>query len=139
MTIAVTAEGQTLDAPIAHSFGRSEFYLIVDPDTLAVEVVPNESSTSDKKAIGCRPRLLHRYGVEVVLTGHCGPSASRSFAEAGIEVVTGCSGVARDAVERQRQGQAPEERHAQHRMGCGGKGRRHHRRQRRSEPGRNGA
>jgi len=44
-------------------------------------------------------RIIADKGVEVVLTGNCGPNAYQTLSAAGIQVITGVSGRIRDAVE----------------------------------------
>jgi len=44
-------------------------------------------------------------GIQVLLTGHCGPNAHETLSAAGISVILGCSGSAREAVQQYRTGQ----------------------------------
>jgi predicted Fe-Mo cluster-binding NifX family protein len=48
---------------------------------------------------------MAQMGIEVVLTGNCGPNAHQTLSAAGIEVVVGCSGTVSEAVARFKSGQ----------------------------------
>jgi predicted Fe-Mo cluster-binding NifX family protein len=74
--------------------------LIVDTEDLSVEAVENPSAGLGSGAgIQTAERMAEK-GVTAVLTGNCGPKAHRALTAAGITVVTGCSGTAREAVKR---------------------------------------
>jgi predicted Fe-Mo cluster-binding NifX family protein len=60
-------------------------------------------------ATGCRkakyPRdIIANKGVELVITGNCGPNAFQVLSAAGIKVVTGVSGEVRDTVHDYKAG-----------------------------------
>ena len=48
--------------------------------------------------------MIASKGVEVVLTGNCGPNAYQTLSAAGVQVITGVAGRIRDAVEAYRAG-----------------------------------
>ena len=41
MLIAVTSSGDSLDSLVNEKFGRCQYFIIVDPDTMKFEAVPN--------------------------------------------------------------------------------------------------
>ncbi len=43
MKIGITAEGPNLDAELGRRFGQSGYLLIVDSETLSIEVIHNEA------------------------------------------------------------------------------------------------
>jgi predicted Fe-Mo cluster-binding NifX family protein len=49
--------------------------------------------------------LIADRGVEVVLTGNCGPNAHRTLAAAGVKVFTGASGTVEEALRRFQAGE----------------------------------
>ena len=100
MKIAVSSTGATLDSTIEVRFGRSPYFLVVNPATLEFEAVPNPNSAIGGGAGIQSAALLTEKGVTVVLTGSCGPNALQVFEESGIRVVTGVSGTVEQAVQQ---------------------------------------
>lgn len=104
MKIAVTAQGHDLDAPVDPRFGRCPVFLLIDPDTLEYEALPNPNIEAGGGAGIQSAQIMADRDVTVVLTGNCGPNAFRTFGAAGIEVVTGVGGTVREAVEAYKSG-----------------------------------
>ena len=99
MKIAISATGPTLDAAVEARFGRCPYYLILDPASMAVESVrnPNISQTG---GVGTQSaQLMIDKGVDLILTGNCGPKAQQAFSAAGIRVMTHVSGPVRAAIQ----------------------------------------
>jgi predicted Fe-Mo cluster-binding NifX family protein len=102
MKIAVSAAGPSLEDAIDPRFGRCKVFLIIDPATLDFTVVDNAGrNLSGGAGIEAAQRVADQ-GVTRVLTGRCGPNAEKVLAAAGIDIVDGCSGPVREAVERFR-------------------------------------
>jgi predicted Fe-Mo cluster-binding NifX family protein len=104
MKIAVSAAGATLDSEIDPRFGRCQNFVIVDSETMAFEVVENSSSMSAGGAGIAAGQMIADKGVEVVLTGNCGPNAYQTLSAAGINIITGVSGTVKTAVEAYKTG-----------------------------------
>jgi predicted Fe-Mo cluster-binding NifX family protein len=98
MKIAVTSTGQKLDDTVEARFGRCAYFLIIEPDTLIFESIPNPNISLGGGAGIQSAQLMASKGVSIVLTGNCGPNAFRTFGAAGIQVITGVTGRVRDAV-----------------------------------------
>lgn len=98
MRVAVTASGPTLDSQVDPRFGRCAWFVVVDPDTMAFEAVENASVAAAQGAGIATAQMIAGKGVEVVLTGNCGPNAYQALAAAGLQVVSGVSGTVREAV-----------------------------------------
>jgi predicted Fe-Mo cluster-binding NifX family protein len=105
MKIAVTATGSDLDSGVDPRFGRCATFLIVEPESMTPEAVANANTTAGGGAGVQSAQLMADRGVEVVLTGNCGPNAFRTLQAAGIEVVVGVSGTVREALERYTAGE----------------------------------
>lgn len=72
-------------------FGRAPFFVIVDTDTEALEVVANSAVEQSQGAgIGAATLVLAK-GVDGVLTGHLGPNALKVFQESGTQLCEGVS------------------------------------------------
>ena len=105
MKIAVTATGTTMDAPLDPRFGRARYILIVDNESDTVEVMDNEKNMQSFKGAGIQAATaIIDLGVQVLLTGYCGPNAFRTLAAGDVRVVQDVTGTVREAVSRFMQG-----------------------------------
>ena len=98
MKIIVSAKGSTLDAPVGQRFGLSPYFIIVNSQTMELELVPN-SEADGKRAAGMRAVVLAiSKEVDMVLTGYCSPTAMKYLSDNGIDVATGIKGTITEAV-----------------------------------------
>ena len=104
MNIAVTSQGDNLDSPVDPRFGRCNYFLIIDSDTLEFEAVENSSSQASGGAGIQSGQLMSSKGVKAVLTGNVGPNAFQTLNEAGIEIFLGASGTVSEAFESYKEG-----------------------------------
>ncbi|WP_321494538.1 NifB/NifX family molybdenum-iron cluster-binding protein [uncultured Desulfobacter sp.] len=100
MKVAISAYGQNLDAEINPRFGRCEYLLIVDTDSMACESFANESMDLTGGAGIQTAAFVISKGVQAVLTGSCGPNAMEVFNSAGVSVYPGQAGSVIQAVNR---------------------------------------
>lgn len=105
MKIAVTAQGPDLSSPVDPHFGRARQFVVVDTETNAVEAVDNVQNVNAAHGAGIQAaQTISQLGVEVVLTGNCGPNAFRTLGAAGITICVGASGSVGEAVEAYKAG-----------------------------------
>jgi predicted Fe-Mo cluster-binding NifX family protein len=104
MKIALSATGATLDAEVDPRFGRCSYFIIVDPETMQFEALPNESAQASGGAGISAAQVVAAKGVEAVLTGNCGPNATQVLSSAGIKIIAGVSGIVKDAVQSYQEG-----------------------------------
>ncbi len=104
MKICITSEGATLDSKIDPRFGRCRYFLIVDMDTMAFQAVENASNQASGGAGIQSGQLMASNRVKAVLTGNVGPNAFQTLQAAGIEIFTGVSGTAREALGKFKEG-----------------------------------
>jgi predicted Fe-Mo cluster-binding NifX family protein len=127
MKIAITATGPSLDDQVEPRFGRAPYYLFVDTETMEVEALQNPNVAAGGGAGIQSAQLMSDHGVRHVLTGNCGPNAFQVFSAAGIQVIVGVNGVARQAVEQFKAGAFSATNQpnvaGHHGMGGGGQGR----------------
>jgi predicted Fe-Mo cluster-binding NifX family protein len=98
MKVAVSASGKTLDAAIDPRFGRCSVFIIVETDDMSFETVENDSGALGHGAGIQTAQMVARRGVQVVLTGRCGPNAQQTLSAAGVDVIVDCSGTVGEAV-----------------------------------------
>ena len=114
MKLAITTSGTDLDAPVDIRFGRARGFAVVEMDTGNFQYLDNSEASSAGQGAGIQAaRLMAAHGVQVVLTGHCGPNAFRALQAAGIRIYTGLhGGTVREAVEQFKAGTLEEARAA---------------------------
>jgi predicted Fe-Mo cluster-binding NifX family protein len=104
MKIAIPSAGMTLESEVNPRFGRSQYFIIADPETMKYEAIDN-SNTFAASGVGISAgQMIASKSVDVVLTGNCGPNAFRVLSTAGIKVMTGVSGKIREAIRNYKEG-----------------------------------
>lgn len=105
MKIAVTAMESDLNGPVSSRFGRAPFFLLLDSESgEMIESIENPNESVGGGAGVQSSQLLAEKGVEIVLTGNCGPKAFQVFNAAGIDICTGASGTVAEALEEFKAG-----------------------------------
>ena len=104
MKIGISAAGPSLDADIDPRFGRCQYFIIVEPDTMQFEAVENSGALAAGGAGISTAQMIAGKGVGTVLTDNCGPNAYQVLSAAGIKVITGVSGKVRDAIQDYKSG-----------------------------------
>jgi predicted Fe-Mo cluster-binding NifX family protein len=105
MKIAVTANGQDLDAPTSPVFGRCPTYILVDTETMQYEAVANPAIGASGGAGIQAAQYITGLGVEAVVTGNVGPNAYGVLGAAGVPVYLYDGGTVRQAVEAYNAGE----------------------------------
>ncbi|MCK4251528.1 DUF5320 family protein [candidate division WOR-3 bacterium] len=104
MKIAITSTGQDLTSQIDPRFGRSPYFIFVDPETMQFEAIENPNVNAMGGAGIQTAQLIANKGVEVVLTGSCGPNAFQTLQAAGVKVIVGVVGTVNEAIEKYKSG-----------------------------------
>jgi len=100
MKVVVSSTGRELESTVDPRFGRCQYFIVVDTETMMFEAMPNTSIGAAHGAGIQAAQLVASWGVDVVLTGNVGPNAFTALSTAGVQVLTGASGTVRDAVEK---------------------------------------
>ena len=108
MKVAVSATEENLDAQIDPRFGRCQYFIIVDTESMEYEVMPNASAMATGGAGIQAAQSVAGMGVEAVITGNVGPNAYQTLSASGIKIITGASGIVKDAVEKYKKGELKE-------------------------------
>ena len=104
MKICISSQGNTLDSQVDPRFGRCQYFIIVDTDTLEFESVKNPNIDAMGGAGIQSGQLIASKNVKAVLTGNVGPNAFQTLQAVGIEVITGISGNVKEATEKYKKG-----------------------------------
>jgi len=102
--IGISATGPSLDAEIDPRFGRCQYFIIADPETMQFEAMENSNATAAGGAGISAGQAIAGKGVQAVLTGNCGPNAHQVLSSSGIQIITGVSGKIKDAIEGYKSG-----------------------------------
>ena len=105
MKVAVSAQGNDLNALVDPRLGRAQQFLLVDTESMEFEPLDNPNIGAMGGAGIQTAQLLASNGVQAVITGNCGPNAFTTLNAAGIQVYIGASGTVQQALERYKQGQ----------------------------------
>ncbi len=105
MKIAITSKGNRLDSEIDPRFGRAQYIIVIDTESDEFEAIDNNENKNAFKGAGIQAAaLISDAGVNVLLTGFCGPNAFKTLDTAGVQVVNDQAGQVRDAVKKFKQG-----------------------------------
>ncbi len=104
MKIAITSMGAKLEDKVDPRFGRCHYFILFDTDTNKFEAMEN-TGAQGMGGVGIQSgQIMADKGVEIVLTGSCGPNAFQTLQAAGIKVVTGVSGTVQEAIDKYKSG-----------------------------------
>ena len=105
MKVCVSSTANNLEAQVDPRFGRCNYLLIIDPQTMQFESIANMACGSTGGAGIQAAQTIADMGVKVVITGNVGPNAFRALSAAGIEIITGAFGTVREVVEKFNRGE----------------------------------
>jgi len=93
-----------LDSQVDSRFGRCQYFIIVNTDTLEFDAIQNPNIEA-MGGVGIQSaQLLASKKVCAVLTGNVGPNAFQTLSAAGIDIYTGISGSVKEAIEAYKSG-----------------------------------
>ena len=93
MKICVTSSGQRLEDAVDPRFGRCQYFIIIDTESMQFEAIENPAMSAGGGAGTQAGQLVANKGAEVVLTGNVGPNAFNTLQAAGLKIVVGLSGI----------------------------------------------
>jgi predicted Fe-Mo cluster-binding NifX family protein len=97
--IFITANGNDLDSEIDPRFGRAQYFLVVQPDTLDFEAFENPNRDAAQGAGIQSAQFAVGKDILAVITGRCGPNAEQVLSSSGIRIITGATGKVKDAIQ----------------------------------------
>lgn len=105
MKIAVASIGDQLISHMDFRFGRAEYFIIADPETLEYEVLENKHNVHSPHKAGTQAaKAIVKQKADVLICANCGPKAFDILTAAGIKVVTGVQGRVIDSIAQYQSG-----------------------------------
>lgn len=104
MKIAVTSSGPELKSDIDPRFGRCQYFIIYDTENDEYEAIEN-SNIRGMGGVGIQSaQMMADKGVQVVISGNCGPNAFQTLKAADIQLITGLSGTVESVIQEYKKG-----------------------------------
>jgi len=105
LKVCVSSTTDSLEGQVDPRFGRCNYLLIVDTQTMQYESIPNMACGSTGGAGIQAAQTMVDKGVKAVVTGNVGPNAFRALSAAGIEIITGAFGTVKETIEKFKNGE----------------------------------
>lgn len=123
MKICLSSTGENLKATVDQRFGRCQYFLIVDTQTMNVKTLSNQALLSSGGAGIQAAQIIAKEGVNAVITGNIGPNAFKILQAQNIEIYTQASGTIQEVIEQFKNGTLQQTKKAtvQSHAGIGGK------------------
>jgi predicted Fe-Mo cluster-binding NifX family protein len=104
MKIAISSTGKDLNAQLDPRFGRCQYFIFIDPDTMAFEASENEGLMASGGAGVQGAQLIAQKGAKALITGNLGPNAASALSASGIKVYLVPGGTVKDTIEAYKAG-----------------------------------
>jgi len=87
MKLGIPSSGTDLNDEIDSRFGRCEYFIVVDTETMDIEGMENPFKSANQAAGIRAVEYLAQKGAEMVITTNLGPKAESTLRSAGIGIV----------------------------------------------------
>ncbi len=108
MLVAVSAQAEGLEATADPRFGRAQWFVIVNTDTMEARSIQNTAANSMQGAGIQAAQLVANEKVEAVVAGNFGPNAGGALKAGNIKLFSFSGGTVQQAVEALKAGQLEE-------------------------------
>jgi predicted Fe-Mo cluster-binding NifX family protein len=108
MKIAVSATGKDLNCQIDPRFGRCQYFIFVNPETMEFEVSENEGLMAMGGAGVQAAQMVAQKGANTLITGNLGPNAASALSASGIKVHLVSGGTVKEVTEAFKEGKLKE-------------------------------
>ena len=108
MKIAISSTGKDLNCQIDPRFGRCQYFIFIDPETMEFEASENEGLMASGGAGVQAAQLVVQNGVKALITGNLGPNAASALSASGIKVHLVSGGTVREVTEAFKAGKLQE-------------------------------
>jgi predicted Fe-Mo cluster-binding NifX family protein len=87
MKIAVTSYGDSLESKVDKSFGRANWFIVVDDRNGSFEAHSNKENVDAPQGAGAQAgQKVADMGAEILLTGNVGPTALKTLQAASVRI-----------------------------------------------------
>ena len=104
MKIAISSTGKDLDCQIDPRFGRCQYFIFLDPETMEFEAAENQGLAAMGGAGVQAAQLVAQKGVTALITGNLGPNAASALSASGIKVYLVPGGTVKEVAETYKSG-----------------------------------
>jgi len=104
MKIAISSTGKDLDAQIDPRFGRCQYFIFLDPETMEFEAAENQGLTAMGGAGVQAAQGIAQKGAKALITGNLGPNAATALSASGIKVYLVPGGTVKEVAEVYKSG-----------------------------------
>jgi predicted Fe-Mo cluster-binding NifX family protein len=108
MKVAVSATGKDLNCQIDPRFGRCQYFIFIDPETMEFEATGNEGGIASGGAGVQAAQLVVKKGANALITGNLGPNAASALSASGIKIHLVSGGTVREVTEALKAGKLQE-------------------------------
>lgn len=108
MKVAVTALGTDLNAKVDPRFGRAQYFIIVDTETMEFETISNSSMNAAHGAGIQSGQLMTSKDISTIITGNVGPNAHLTLTAANIRIYQSGEATVEQAIEKFKNNQLKE-------------------------------
>jgi predicted Fe-Mo cluster-binding NifX family protein len=99
MKIIITATSNKIDSPFNPRFGRTEYFILVDSETMDWEAFLNPSAGTRGGAGPRAVQFIAEKGADIVISGRYGPNAISALGAAGIKAYLAQEGTVDDVLQ----------------------------------------
>jgi predicted Fe-Mo cluster-binding NifX family protein len=96
---------ELLNSQVDPRFGRCQSFIIIDTESMKMEVIPNTSAQTAHGAGIQAAQTIANQNVEAIITGRVGPNAYEVLSISGIKIITGAVGTIGQVIEQYKTGQ----------------------------------
>jgi predicted Fe-Mo cluster-binding NifX family protein len=104
MKVAISAIGKDLNCQVDPRFGRCQYFVFVDPETMDFQTFENEGLMASGGAGVQAAQLVAQKGANALITGNLGPNAASAISASGIKVYLVPGGTVKDVIANYKSG-----------------------------------
>jgi predicted Fe-Mo cluster-binding NifX family protein len=104
MKIAISSMGKDVDSQIDPRFGRCQYFVFIDPETMEFDVSENAGLMASGGAGVQAAQLISQKGATVLITGNLGPNAASALSASGVKVYLVPGGTVKEVTESYKSG-----------------------------------